>query len=84
MTALRKFRFAQLRALRAPRRLASRSYHHGRALRPQPLPRLNPARRAAGHAALARVLRLGVAVLFGLWALAALGFCAAVAVALIW
>jgi hypothetical protein len=30
------------------------------------------------------VLRLGAAVLFGLWVLAALAFCAAVAVALIW
>jgi hypothetical protein len=84
MTALRKFRFADVRALRAPRRLASLSYHQGRAFRPQPVPRLDYPRRAAGHWALARVLRLGAEVLFGLWALAALGFCAAVAVALIW
>lgn len=84
MTALRKFRFAQLRALRAPRRLASASYPLGRAFRPQPVPRMNAPRRAAGHSALARVLRLGAAVFLGLWALAALAFCAAVAVALIW
>ena len=88
MTALRKFRFAEVRALRAPRRLASPSYHQGRALRPQPLPlplpRLDSPRCAAGHSELARVLRLGAEVLFGLWALAALAFCAAVAVALIW
>jgi hypothetical protein len=84
MTALRKFRFAQLRAPRAPRRLASASYYQGRAFRPQPVARWNAPRRAAGHAALARVLRLGAEVLFGLWALAALAFCAAVAVALVW
>jgi len=82
MTALREFRFAQLRAQRAPRRLVSPSYHHGRTFRPQP--RLDSARRAAGPSALARVLRFGAAVLFGLWALAALALCAAVAVALIW
>jgi hypothetical protein len=45
---------------------------------------LDSPRRAAGHPALARVLRLGAAVLFGLWAVAALAFCTAVAVALVW
>lgn len=83
MTALRKFQIADVRALRAPRRLASASYTQGRAFRPRPVPRLDSPRRAAGHSALARVLRLGAAVLFGLWALAALAFCTAVAVALI-
>jgi hypothetical protein len=83
MTALRKFQFAGVRALRAPRRFASQSYPQGRALRPQPVPPLDSRRRAAGHAALERVLRLGAEVLFGLWALAALALCAAVAVALI-
>jgi hypothetical protein len=47
-------------------------------------PRRLSSPRGPGHWALARVLRLGAAVLFGLWALAALGFCAAVAVVLIW
>jgi|HubBroStandDraft_4_1064222.scaffolds.fasta_scaffold275501_2 hypothetical protein len=84
MTALRKFRFAQLRALRAPRRLASPSHHHGRAYRAQPALRLGSPRRAGGHWALAQALRLSAAVLFGLWSLAALGFWAAVAAALIW
>jgi hypothetical protein len=76
MTALRKFQIADVRARQTSRRLASPSCHPGRALRPQ--------RRAGNHSALARALRLGAAVLFGLWGLAALGFCAAVAVALIW
>lgn len=80
MTALRKFRIADVRALRP----GSPPYQQGRALRPQPVPQLHCRRRAAGHAALARALRLGVAALFGLWALAALAFCAAVAGALIW
>jgi hypothetical protein len=84
MTALRKLRFAQVRALRAPRRLASPTYPQVRAFRPQPVPRWDGPRRAARQAALARVLRLGAEVLFYLWALAALGLCAAVAVALIW
>jgi hypothetical protein len=44
---------------------------------------LDSPRHAAGQSALARVLRLGAEVLFGLWALAALAFCAAVAVAVI-
>lgn len=84
MTALRKVQIADVPALRAPRRLAAPSYTQGRAFRPQPLPRLDAPRRAAGHPALARLLRLGAAVLFGLWAVAALAFCTAVAVALIW
>ncbi len=83
MTALRKLRFAQVRALRAPRRLASPTYPQGRALRPQPVPRWDGPRRAAGQARLARGLRLGAEVLFGLLALAALALWAAVAVTLI-
>ncbi len=82
MTALRKFQFAQLPALRAPRRFTSQTYPQGRAPRPQPVPRLDFPRCAAGHARLARGLRLGAEVLFGLWALAALALWAAVAVAL--
>lgn len=82
MTALRNFHHADVRARREPRRAASPADERARGLRRPRAPQVE-FRPPAGRWALARALRVGAELLFALWAIAALVFCAAVAVALV-
>jgi hypothetical protein len=83
MTALRNSHHADVRAWRDPRRAASPSDYRAPGLRRPPAPRVEFRPPAGRWRPLARALRVGAELLFALWAVAALVFCAAVAVALV-
>jgi hypothetical protein len=82
MTALRYFHHADGHTRREPRRVASLQHRERGPRRPPTLwiHSRSPARRPW---ALARALRVGAEALLALWAIAALAFCAVVAVALV-
>ena len=83
MTALRNFHQADGRTWRERRRAASAPCRHERCPRRPPAARID-SRPAAGRPwVVARTLRAGAAALLALWAIVALAFCGAVAVALV-